>query len=348
MGTRIAVLIPAHNEQDYIAVTIEGVQAQTRPADRIIVVPNNCDDDDDTAKIAAKYDGVEVMELHGITGRKAGALNAALDAVLPELAEDDLVVCMDANTVIHPELLENAERHFQDEPGLGAVSSNHLIKRFGTLIELLQAMEYERDRRFIGRRKGRFGCMTGMAAMYRVAALRDVKRVYGEVYDPDNWTEDWKLTIALKHLRWGMVRPQDCLATTVPVSDARGLFLQRERWAPGTSERCPSSASRGGPPSRGPSRLAWCGRWCPGWCSSTCSGATRGHLLAWWCLPVFIILMANSVNTAHKAGWRATLLALAFPVEMIYAWLITAAIASGYWKQLTKTGKKDTWKMVRR
>ena len=233
MGTRIAVLIPAHNEQDYIAVTIEGVQAQTRPADRIIVVPNNCDDDDDTAKIAAKYDGVEVMELHGITGRKAGALNAALDAVLPELAEDDLVVCMDADTVIHPELLENAERHFQEEPGLGAVSSNHLIKRFGTLIELLQAMEYERDRRFIGRRKGRFGCMTGMAAMYRVAALREVKRVYGEVYDPDNWTEDWKLTIALKHLRWGMVRPQDCLATTVPVSDARGLFLQRERWARG-------------------------------------------------------------------------------------------------------------------
>jgi hypothetical protein len=30
MGTRIAVLIPAHNQQDYIAVTIEGVQAQTR------------------------------------------------------------------------------------------------------------------------------------------------------------------------------------------------------------------------------------------------------------------------------------------------------------------------------
>jgi hypothetical protein len=73
----------------------------------------------------------------------------------------------------------------------------------------------------------------------------------------------------------------------------------------------------------------------------------RGHLLAWWCLPVFIILMADSVNTAHKAGWRAALLALAFPVEMLYAWLITAAIASGYWKQLTKTGKRDTWKMVR-
>ncbi|MGP0024277.1 MAG: glycosyltransferase family 2 protein [Streptosporangiaceae bacterium] len=344
----IAVLVPAHNEQDYIGATIEGIQAQTRPADRIIVVPNNCRDDDQTAAVAAKYDGVEVIELHGITGRKAGALNAALDAVLPELAEDDLVVCMDADTVIHRELLENAERHFQDEPGLGAVSSNHLIKRFGTVIELLQAMEYERDRRFIGRRKGRFGCMTGMAAMYRVAALRDVKRAYGEVYDPDNWTEDWKLTIALKHLRWGMVRPQDCLATTVPVSDVRGLFLQRERWARGYIQTLSQFGLTRW------TTIPWAKQAGLVWSVVArivllyLLWTVRGHLLAWWCLPVLIVLISDSVNTAHKAGWRAILVALAFPVEMAYAWLITAAIASGYWKQLTQTGKNDTWKMVRR
>src|SRR5580658_5249116 len=158
MSARIAVLIPAHNEQDYISATIEGVLAQTRRADRVIVVANNCDDDDGTAKVAGKYDGVEVMDLYGIIGRKAGALNAALDALLPSLDDDDLVVCMDADTVIHPELLQNAERHFTEDSGLGAVSSNHLIKRFATVIEVLQAMEYERDRRFIGRRKGRYGC----------------------------------------------------------------------------------------------------------------------------------------------------------------------------------------------
>lgn len=71
MKPRIVVLIPAHNEQDYIAETIRGVQAQSRPADRIIVVPNNCRDDDATAAIAAGV-GTEVIELHGITGRKAG------------------------------------------------------------------------------------------------------------------------------------------------------------------------------------------------------------------------------------------------------------------------------------
>ena len=221
---QIVVILPAHNEQDYIGATIEGIQAQTRPADRIIVVPNNCRDDDATAVIAAKYDGVEVIELHGITGRKAGALNAALDIVLPHMADDDLVVCMDADTTIHPDLLKNAERilPLEPRPWRGQLQPPHRASS-GTPIELLQAMEYERDRRMIGRRKGHYGCMTGMAAMYRVAAMRDVKAHYGTVYDPDNWTEDWKLTIALKTLRWGMVRPQDCLATTVPVSTVKGL-----------------------------------------------------------------------------------------------------------------------------
>ena len=298
----IVVLVPAHNEQDYIGATIEGIQAQTRPADRIIVVPNNCRDDDETAAIAAKYDGVEVIELHGITGRKAGALNAALDIVLPDLADDDLVVCMDADTIIHPDLLANASAHFRLEPRLGAVSSNHLIKRHGTLIELLQAMEYERDRRFIGRRKGRYGCMTGMAAMYRVAALRDVKRAYGAVYDPDNWTEDWKLTIALKHLQWGMVRPQDCLATTVPVSDVRGLFVQRERWARGYIQTL---------------RQFGLTRWTAiPWAKQAgllwsvvarivllyMLWTVRGHLLAWWCLPVLIILISEQRQYGAQGG----------------------------------------------
>jgi poly-beta-1,6-N-acetyl-D-glucosamine synthase len=341
----LTVLIPAHNEQDYIAETVKGVQAQSHPAERLIVVPNNCNDD--TAG-AAGVPGVEVMELHGITGRKAGALNRALDAVLPGLDDDDLIVCMDADTTIHPDLFQNAQRHFQEDSELGAVSSNHLIKRHGTAIELLQSMEYERDRRFIGRRQGRFGCMTGMAAMYKVRALLDVRREYGTVYDEDNWTEDWKLTLALKHLRWGMVRPQDCLATTVPVSTMKGLFTQRERWARGYIQTLRQF---------GLTRftaIPWAKQAGLVWSVASrlilfyLMWTVRDHLVAWWCLPVLVIMIADSINTTYRAGWRAVLVSICFPVEMFYAWLLTAAIASGYWKQITRTGKKDTWKMVRR
>jgi len=345
-GTRqIAVIIPAHNEGKWLTATIESVLAQSRPPDRILVYANACADD--TVAVAERYP-VEVVESPGNEGRKAGALNRGLDIVLPGMHPGDLVMCMDGDTQVHEHLLRNAEAHFAADPLLGAVSSNHLIKRFGTLIELLQAMEYERDRRFIGRRKGRFGCMTGMAAVYRVAALRQVATRYGTVYDPKNWTEDWKLTIALKHLRWGMVRPQNCLATTVPVSDMRGLFTQRERWARGYLQTLMQF---------GMTRwtfIPWLKQAGLGW--SILSRlvlffllyTTRHHLAAEWMIPVVIILTADAVNTVHKAGWRATLLALAFPVEIFYAWLVTAAIVSGYFKQLTGAGASDTWKKVRR
>ena len=51
--------------------------------------------------------------------------------------------------------------------------------------------------------------------------------------DPDELAEDWKLTIALRHTRWQMIRPQDCLVSTVPVTRIPALLHQRERWARG-------------------------------------------------------------------------------------------------------------------
>lgn len=226
----VTALVPAHNEEPSIAATIKSLQNQTRVPDSITVMCDNCTDR--TADIALGM-GVHVMHSVDNTGRKAGAMNQALASLLPPLDDEDIVLCMDADTEIDPDLIRNAERHFAETEHLGAVSSNHLVRKTANLMELLQAMEYERDRRFIGRRKGKFGCMTGMAALYKVEALREViasSHGAGTVYDPSNWTEDWKLTIALKHLGWNMVRPQDCLASTVPCPRSRG---------------CTSSASAG-------------------------------------------------------------------------------------------------------
>jgi cellulose synthase/poly-beta-1,6-N-acetylglucosamine synthase-like glycosyltransferase len=341
----ITVLVPAQNEEADIAATIQSLQGQSREPDFITVMCDNCDDG--TAEIAAGY-GARVLHSHDNTGRKAGAMNQALAILLPPLADSDLVMCMDADTVVHPDLLKNAERHFAEEKHLGAVSSNHLIKRCGTPMELLQAMEYERDRRMIGRRKGRLGCMTGMAAVYRVEAMRDVIRAYGEVYDPTNWTEDWKLTIALKHLRWNMVRPQDCLATTVPVSTVKGLFVQRERWARGYIQTlCQFGLTRW-------TTFPWLRQLGLAWSLVARLGVlylmylSLHHLFAAWLLPVMFIMIADNVNTAHKAGWRAILVAIAFPIEMAYSTLITAAILSGYWKHFTGVGANDAWRRVRR
>jgi cellulose synthase/poly-beta-1,6-N-acetylglucosamine synthase-like glycosyltransferase len=52
--SRIAVLIPAHNESIGIIPTIDDIKQQLRPGDRIVVVADNCSDD--TATVAASLE----------------------------------------------------------------------------------------------------------------------------------------------------------------------------------------------------------------------------------------------------------------------------------------------------
>lgn len=306
---------------------------------------------DDTAKISRQL-GVWVWDVGHISGRKAGALNLALDRYLPLLDDEDLLLSMDADTVLTETLIENAISYFAANRRLGALSSNHLVMRHRNLLELLQAMEYERDRVMIGRHKGRGGCMTGMAAMFRVAALRDIKNIYGTVYDPTNWTEDWKLTIALRHTRWRTIRPQDCLVSTVPVSRIRGLIHQRERWARGYLQTL--------------MQFGWTRKTAVSWLKQiglafsiavrvlflTVLGlliAFRAPLFAWWMLPIAIVFSADAVWSVRRTGKVGMLVASVLFIEIGYAWLLTAAIARGYIKQLIdyRGDVHNTWMKVR-
>ena len=346
---RVLAIVPAHNEAASIAETIESLRRQTWAPDEILVVVNNSTDD--TAQISRDL-GVCVYDVGQISGRKAGALNLALNRYLPLLDDDDLVLSMDADTVLTQTLIENAARHFITDPQLGALSSNHLVMRHGNLLELLQAMEYERDRVMIGRRKGRGGCMTGMAAVFRVAALREIKDTYGEIYDRTNWTEDWKLTIALRHTRWQMIRPQDCLVSTVPVTRIPALLHQRERWARGYLQTL--------------MQFGWTRTTAISWLKQlgfafsisvrllffTMLGlliASHAPFFAWWMLPIAAVFSADAVWTVRGTGKWGMLVASVLIIEIGYAWLLTAAIARGYFKQLIdyRADINNTWVKVR-
>jgi hypothetical protein len=74
---------------------------------------------------------------------------------------------------------------------------------------------------------------------------------------------------------------------------------------------------------------------------------SRHHLLAWWMLPIFILFTADAVNTSYRAGWRAVAAAICFPLEIFYAWLITAAIFTGYFRELFHVGSASHFKRVR-
>jgi len=104
---RVVAIIPAHNEQAGVAVSLESLSGQTRPADVVIVIVDNCTDQTRALAWAA---GATVVESVDNPDRKAGALNLALGEVLPLLSKDDAVLMMDADTTLSPRFVELALR----------------------------------------------------------------------------------------------------------------------------------------------------------------------------------------------------------------------------------------------
>jgi hypothetical protein len=103
-GHRIAVLIPAHDEEQVIGETLRAMAALEYPADRhrVHVVADHCTD----ATIAiATAAGVEVLEHDGATRGKGPALQWAIGRLLDGDEPPDVFVVVDADTVVDPRLL---------------------------------------------------------------------------------------------------------------------------------------------------------------------------------------------------------------------------------------------------
>lgn len=122
---RIAVIVPAHNEETVIAATLHSILPQLHPADKILVVADNCDDG--TAAVAVSM-GAEVLERKDIHHFGKGY---ALDRGVAALESDppDVVVFMDADVTAEQNSLRNiAVSAFQT--GL-PVQSAYLLKSSG-------------------------------------------------------------------------------------------------------------------------------------------------------------------------------------------------------------------------
>jgi biofilm PGA synthesis N-glycosyltransferase PgaC len=112
-------LLPAHNEAESIATTVCALQAQTRIPDAIIVICDNCTDA--TAEIARNH-GATVWTTSGNTHKKAGALNYALQRVLPQLVDADAVLVQDTDSSLDPDFVAVAAARLDD--GYAAVGGN--------------------------------------------------------------------------------------------------------------------------------------------------------------------------------------------------------------------------------
>ncbi len=226
---RVAVLIPAYNEEKVIERTIRSVLASTYKNLHIIVIDDGSKDATfaiatETAKKRDAQDRVTVLTKPN--GGKAEALNFALEHINPN--DTPIYIGIDADGVIAHDAIARLVPHFAN-PHIGAVAGNAKVGNRVNLWTRWQALEYITSQNFERRALDLFDVVMvvpGAIGAWRTAAVKA-----GGGYHPDTVAEDADLTMNLLEQGYAVIYEDQALAFTEAPVDANGLARQRFRWS---------------------------------------------------------------------------------------------------------------------
>jgi cellulose synthase/poly-beta-1,6-N-acetylglucosamine synthase-like glycosyltransferase len=352
---RCTVLIPAHDEEAVLGLTLASLAEQTRPPDRVVVVADNCTDR--TVEVARSH-RVEVVETVGNTEKKAGALNQQLERLLPDAERRDVVLVMDADSTIAPVFLEVAVGLMEEDRDLAAVGGLFYGENGGRLVGQFQRNEYTRYQRLVARKRGRVFVLTGTASLFRAHALRAVAAARGpllpgrpgQVYDTLAMTEDNELTFALKTLGARMTSPPQCRVTTEIMTSYRDLWRQRLRWQRGAMENLGAYGLTRATAMYWGQQLALAYGLVALQSYFLLMGVTllAADSIRWspfW-VAITMIFVVERIVTAWRAGWWGRAIAVPLVLELGYAVFLQAGLVTSFVQILL--GRKAGWNYVPR
>jgi cellulose synthase/poly-beta-1,6-N-acetylglucosamine synthase-like glycosyltransferase/peptidoglycan/xylan/chitin deacetylase (PgdA/CDA1 family) len=223
---RVAVLIPAFNEEKVIVRTVRSVLNSDYANLHVIVIDDGSTDHTfDVARHAYAVEiaagRVQVLSKHN--EGKASALNFALDRMTEEF-----YIGIDADTVIAADAISKLLPHFED-PLVGAVAGNAKVGNRVNLWTRWQALEYITSQNFERRALDLFNVVTVVPGAIGAWRTGPVKAAGG--YPIDTVAEDADLTMNLLEQQLKVVYEDRALAFTEAPIDARGLMRQRFRWS---------------------------------------------------------------------------------------------------------------------
>lgn len=120
MSPRISVIIPAHNEEQYLPATLDSLAGQTYGHFEVVVVANGCTD---RTEEVAKAKGARVIWLEERGLGRARNLGG-------KKAKGEILVFLDADTILEPRALECIAREFTRDHGMATLRGKPDSDRF--------------------------------------------------------------------------------------------------------------------------------------------------------------------------------------------------------------------------
>ena len=222
----VSILIPAYNEEAVILNTVRAALASNYPKLEILVVDDGSADR--TAELVRTNFGRDrrvrllLQSNHG----KPSALNNALGEAIGEI-----VVSIDADTIVDPEAVSRLVRHFAD-PSVGAVAGNVKVINRNRWITRWQALEYITSQNLEKRAFDLLNCIPvvpGAVGAWRADLLRS-----NDGFSGDTVAEDTDLTLTIRRNGWKILYDETAIGRTEVPETVDALVRQRFRWTFGT------------------------------------------------------------------------------------------------------------------
>jgi cellulose synthase/poly-beta-1,6-N-acetylglucosamine synthase-like glycosyltransferase/peptidoglycan/xylan/chitin deacetylase (PgdA/CDA1 family) len=224
---KVAVLIPAYNEEKVIVRTIRAALNSDYPNLRVIVIDDGSKDHTFAvakAAFAAEERAGRVLILTKPNAGKAEALNYGIE----HIQDAELFVGIDADTIIAGDAISRLVPHFIN-PKVAAIAGNAKVGNRVNLWTRWQALEYITSQNFERRALDVLGAVSvvpGAIGAWRVSAVREAG-----CYQIDTVAEDADLTMALLRRGYRVEYEDMALAYTEAPTNANGLMRQRFRWS---------------------------------------------------------------------------------------------------------------------
>lgn len=222
----VAVLVPAHNEENGLSKTLQSIKIGMRKGDRLVVVADNCTDR--TAEIAGLF-GAEVVVRHDDRLRGKGF---ALHAGMRHLAQDppEAVVIVDADCMLAPGALDRlAERVAATQRPVQACYLMTAPAGSGLDMAVREFAFLVKNRiRPVGMARLGLPCQltgSGMAFPWSILSAADLSN--------DNLVEDMKLGLDLARQGHAPRYCEEALVSSEFPLSRLGSMTQNRRWQSG-------------------------------------------------------------------------------------------------------------------
>jgi len=227
----VSIIIPVFNEASVIQKSIESLLNLEYKNFEIIIV--NDGSTDETKKVAeklvgyrkCKYGDIKISLINKSNGGKASALNLGI-----KVSKAEFVLCMDGDSLLTPNSLKMAIRHFVN-PEVGAVAGNVKVlnrKKFFTDMQALEYVEGLNMARSAQSAIRLVNIIPGPIGVFRKEAIQSAG-----YYSGDTFAEDADMTLRIISDGWKIYyEPNSVSYTEAPVK-LQQLLKQRYRWTRG-------------------------------------------------------------------------------------------------------------------